>query len=83
MIHIPPLHAIPIEEGWWWACSEPERPIDMFIVWDERCPKCIMQAELVLRVHGDINLCYDRDLDPNDTPISQMIANMYSKQPIE
>ena len=72
MILIPKLHSAPINDGWWWACSEPERPLDMFIVWEPRCPKCIMQAELVLHVHGDVDL-WDIDSTLAVTKLSEIV----------
>jgi hypothetical protein len=37
----------------WWACSEPERVADMETIYDERCPACVLKAQVELRLNGD------------------------------
>lgn len=43
--------------GSWWACSEPERPPDGGVTYDEKCPACMLKA------HADAPYWYgDRQL---------------------
>jgi hypothetical protein len=29
----------------WWACAEPERPPDPYIMWKQGCRACLVKAE--------------------------------------
>lgn len=43
-----PLHDTPIESSAWWACFQPERPVDGWCVYDLQCPKCTIKANVDL-----------------------------------
>lgn len=36
----------------WWACSEPERPPDPFVLWDYDCSACRVKARVVVAAGG-------------------------------
>lgn len=40
--------------GFWWACHQPERPPDPYVMWHYRdCPACKVKIAAVAMQHGD------------------------------
>jgi hypothetical protein len=36
----------------WWACEEPERPPDPYIMWKDDCPACLLKARVTVAGGG-------------------------------
>lgn len=36
----------------WWACAEPERPPDPYILWKQGCRACLLKAETTIAAGG-------------------------------
>jgi hypothetical protein len=54
-LHVMPPGATPHD---WWACSEPERPVDGGTYFDEKCPACIIKAKADIKLKGDRQCVY-------------------------
>lgn len=55
----------------WWACTEPERPHDDWMMSDLRCHACLLHAEAQLRLAGDVPQI-------NSTPEGELEQTMLS-----
>jgi hypothetical protein len=42
------LHRFPLIPDQWWACDQPERPIDNLTILSPACPKCRLKASVEL-----------------------------------
>ena len=47
------VHGEVLPEGYWYFCSEPERPPDYGCVTDWLCPKCVLKSRAHLAARGD------------------------------
>lgn len=42
----------------WFACAQPERPRDNCVMYDWRCPACVLAGEAHIRNQGDLEMIW-------------------------